>query len=56
MTEQPARLGSARQLSERVAAYLREAINGRRAAASEFVRMEHVAARRGVSARPCARR
>jgi DNA-binding GntR family transcriptional regulator len=52
MTEQPARLGSARQLSERVAAYLREAIMVGELPASEFVRMEHVAARLGVSATP----
>jgi DNA-binding GntR family transcriptional regulator len=62
MTEQPLplgavratgpRLGSARQLSERVAAYLREAIMVGELPASEFVRMEHVAARLGVSATP----
>ncbi|HEY2099355.1 MAG TPA: hypothetical protein VGH72_22995, partial [Pseudonocardia sp.] len=46
------RLGSARQLSERVAAYLREAIMVGELPASEFVRMEHVAARLGVSATP----
>ncbi|HWN35934.1 MAG TPA: GntR family transcriptional regulator [Pseudonocardia sp.] len=46
------RLGSTRQLSERVAAYLREAIMVGELPASEFVRMEHVAARLGVSATP----
>jgi len=60
MTEQPVsparggavRLGSTRQLSERVAAYLREAIMVGELPASEFIRMEHVADRLGVSATP----
>jgi DNA-binding GntR family transcriptional regulator len=46
------RLGPTQQLSDRVAAYLREAIMVGELRASEFVRMEHVAAELGVSATP----
>lgn len=44
--------GGPRQLTERVAAYLREAIMVGELPASSFVRTEHVAARLGVSATP----
>jgi DNA-binding GntR family transcriptional regulator len=65
MTEQPAghdgdagpldnarQLGGARQLSERVANYLREAIMVGELPAGHYVRTEHLATRLGVSATP----
>lgn len=52
MAELPPLLGGARQLSERVAAYLREAIMVGELSAGEYVRTEHLAARLGVSATP----
>ncbi|HEY1970591.1 MAG TPA: GntR family transcriptional regulator [Pseudonocardia sp.] len=45
-------LGGARQLSERVANYLREAIMVGELPAGRYVRTEHLAARLGVSATP----
>ncbi|NMH97918.1 GntR family transcriptional regulator [Pseudonocardia acidicola] len=47
-----ARLGGTQQLSDRVAAYLREAIMVGELEPSSFIRMEHVASRLGVSATP----
>lgn len=46
------RVGAKRQLSARVAAYLREAIMVGELPGSEYVRTEHLAARLGVSATP----
>lgn len=46
------RLGEKRQLSERVAAYLREAIMVGELPTTGYVRTEHLAARLGVSATP----
>jgi DNA-binding GntR family transcriptional regulator len=45
-------LGGTRQLSERVTAYLREAIMVGELPSSEYVRTEHLATRLGVSATP----
>jgi DNA-binding GntR family transcriptional regulator len=52
MAEGSPRFGGARQLSEQVAAYLRESIMVGELPASEYVRTEHLAGRLGVSATP----
>jgi DNA-binding GntR family transcriptional regulator len=52
MLDESSEPGGARQLSERVAAYLREAIMVGELPAAEYVRTEHLAARLGVSATP----
>jgi DNA-binding GntR family transcriptional regulator len=52
MVDEPLPLGGTRQLSERVAAYLREAIMVGELPASRYVRTEHLADRLGVSATP----
>jgi DNA-binding GntR family transcriptional regulator len=52
VVEQAEGFGEPRQLSERVAAYLREAIMVGELPADQFVRTEHLAARLGVSATP----